>query len=64
MIDCFIFRLDCVYDVQANMFMVRIILHLMYFYSTPLCPFSDKGLDYFLVLGTLSLRNTWSAQIG
>ncbi len=55
--------LDCVYGVQSNMFMF-IIFHIMYCYSTPLCPFSDKRLDYFLLLRSPSLRNTRWAEIG
>ncbi len=49
----FFSRLDCVYGVQSRMcscfffFFLRIIFHIIYLYSTPLCPFSDKGLDLF-----------------
>ncbi len=57
----FFSRLDCVYGVQSNMcscFFFSKKFHIIYLYSTPLCPFSDKRPDYFLVL-CLSLRNTW-----
>ncbi len=52
-VDCFFSRLDCVYRVQSSMcsclffFFKRIIFHIIYLYSTPLCPFSDKRLDLF-----------------
>ncbi len=59
-VDCFFSRLDCVYGVQSNMFMLRffkkrIIFHIIYLYSTPLCPFSDKRLDLFPVFMKPSL---------
>ncbi len=53
MVDSFFSRLDCVYGVQSSMcsccffFFKRIIFHIIYLYSTPLCPFSDKRLDLF-----------------
>ncbi len=52
MVDCFFSRLDCVYGVQSSMcsclfFFKCIIFHIIYLYSTPLCPFSDKRLDLF-----------------
>ncbi len=33
--------------VHACFFLKRIIFHIIYLYSTPLCPFSDKRLDLF-----------------
>ncbi len=33
--------------VHACFFKKRIIFHIIYLYSTPLCPFSDKRLDLF-----------------
>ncbi len=36
----------------------NIIFHIIYLYSTPLCPFSDKRTDNFLLLWSPSLRNT------
>ncbi len=33
--------------VHACFFFKRIIFHIIYLYSTPLCPFSDKRLDLF-----------------
>ncbi len=46
MVKCFFSRLDYVYGVQSNMLMLRlkktkkhIIFHIIYLYSTPLCPF-------------------------
>ncbi len=33
--------------VHACFFKKRIIFHIIYLYSTPLCPFSDKHLDLF-----------------
>ncbi len=48
----FFSRLDCVYGVQSSMcsclvFLKTHIFHIIYLYSTPLCPFSDKRLDLF-----------------
>ncbi len=36
-------------------FLKRIIFHIIYLYSTPLCPFSDKRLDLFPGLWSPSL---------
>ncbi len=33
--------------VHACFFLKCIIFHIIYLYSTPLCPFSDKRLDLF-----------------
>ncbi len=63
-VDWFFSRLDCVYGVQVkHVFMLScfknaLFFHIIYLYSTPLCPFSDKRPDYFRVLWSLSLRNT------
>ncbi len=51
-VDWFFSRLDFVYGVQSSMwsclvFLKRIIFHIIYLYSTPLCPFSDKRLNLF-----------------
>ncbi len=41
--------------VHACFFKKRIIFHIIYLYSTPLCPFSDKRLDLFPGLWSPSL---------
>ncbi len=41
--------------VHACFFLKRIIFHIIYLYSTPLCPFSDKRLDLFPGLWSPSL---------
>ncbi len=38
-------RLTC---VDASFFFKHIIFHIIYLYSTPLCPFSDKRADNFM----------------
>ncbi len=47
--------------VHASFFKKRIIFHIIYLYSTPLCPFSDKRLDLFPVF--MKPLPRW-AQIG
>ncbi len=42
--------------VHACFYKKRIIFHIMYLYSTPLCPFSDKRLDLFPVFMKLLLQ--------
>ncbi len=37
----------CLTCVHASFFKKCIIFHIIYLYSTPLCPFSDKRLDLF-----------------
>ncbi len=51
------------YGVQSNILMlckkkITFIFPIIYLYSTPLCPFSDKRADHFLLLWSPSLRNT------
>ncbi len=47
--------------VHASFFKKRIIFHIIYLYSTPLCPFSDKRPDLFPVF--MKPLPRW-AQIG
>ncbi len=47
--------------VHASFFKKRIIFHIIYLYSTPLCPFLDKRLDLFPVF--MKPLPRWS-QIG
>uniref|UniRef100_A0A8C2KVB0 WD repeat domain 75 n=1 Tax=Cyprinus carpio TaxID=7962 RepID=A0A8C2KVB0_CYPCA len=56
-VDCLFSRVDCVYGVQSNMCSClkkkkkkSIICHIICLYSTPICPFFDKCLNYFRVL--------------
>ncbi len=62
MVDCFFFLGLIVFmgcsQTCVHASFLRILFHIIYLYSTPLCLFSDKQPDYFLVLMIPSLRNS------